>query len=321
MNTKRMQLAQHNLRISDPGTSLAFYQDIIGMTLLAKRARGSETHYFLGFVEPGSEAAGVEAGLSHWQASCFLVLVHDPECLSADVRKQPDSGEGYWKISISVRDLDVARNRLIANSVQPDAARQVGDIAYLCHFDDPDGYCIELIQHDFLKNHEPEPENPIYRLGTCPSFLLVTYRVKDPLTSLRFYTELLGMRLLSRQVVEAKGFTLYFLACTEESPPHFDVEHVDNREWLWQRPYAMVELQHVWGTEAEKDFAYRVGSESGFDGISFELNYMDEFLEDIKGPAHNIETCEMDPILQTKTATIIDPDGFSIKLIDRSSSA
>ncbi len=320
MNTKRMQLAQHNLRISDPETSLAFYQDIIGMTLLAKRVHGSKTHYFLGFVEPGSEIAGVQVDLSQWQASCFLVLVHDPECLAADVRKQPDSGEGYWKISISVKDLDVARSRLIANSVEPDAARQVGDIAYLCHFDDPDGYCIELIQHDFLKNHKPEPVNSIYRLGTHPSFLLITYRVKDPLTSLKFYTELLGMRLLSRQVVEAKGFTLYFLACTEESPPLSDVEHVDNREWLWQRPYAIVELQHVWGTEADKDFAYRVGSESGFDGVSFEMNYMDDLLEEIKYQAHNVEICKKDAILQVKTATIIDPDGFSIRLIDRSSS-
>ena len=58
------------------------------------------------------------------------------------------------------------------------------------------------------------------------------------------------MKLLSIQPVKRYNFTLYFLAFTEEDPPILeDLEAVENREWLWQRPYSTLELQHRWGTE------------------------------------------------------------------------
>ena len=44
----------------------------------------------------------------------------------------------------------------------------------LCHFEDPDGYCIELIQHRMLDNHRARPANENYALGTETSFSLVT---------------------------------------------------------------------------------------------------------------------------------------------------
>ena len=313
----RVQLAQHTLRISDPESSIPFYQNHLGMSLLAQRVQGSATHYFLGFVEPGAGAALIEPDLAQWQPLCFLELVHDSQGLAADIRKQPDTSEGYWKIAISVRDVDVARNRLIANGVDVDNPRQIPDIAYLCHFNDPDNYCIELIQHDFLHNHVPEAENSAYSLGTPPTFSLITYRVKDAVKSLKFYEDVLGMRLLSRQVVESREFTLYFLAYTDEEPPHADIESVNNREWLWQRPYTMVELQHIWGTESQPDFAYRVGPESGFEGVSIGVKSFDDFLEKILAQNCEVEICDVDPILKVKTAAVTDPDGYSIRMIDK----
>lgn len=316
-NPDYTQLAHHSLRIADPEISLPFYTEKLGMTLLAQRALSGETRYFLGFVDSGAEETQTDLGVTQRQAICCLVLVHNPDGKAVDVRRQPDSGEGYWKMAISVKDLEIARNRLIGSGVEVDSPRQVGDIAYLCHFNDPNGYCIELIQHDFLKNHRPEPENPAYRLGNRPVFLLITYRVKNAETSLKFYTETLGMRLLSVQAVEARGFTLYFLACTDEVPPHADLEHVENREWLWQRPYTMVELQHVWGTERDAEFAYRVGSETGFEGVSLATNDFDDVVRLAGSQGHDIEVCDADPFLRQRTATVIDPDGFAIRLIDK----
>lgn len=52
------------------------------------------------------------------------------------------------------------------------------------------------------------------------------------------------MSLLSIQPVLQYNFTLLFLAFTTERPPHEDLEAVENREWLWQRPYTTLELQH-----------------------------------------------------------------------------
>ncbi len=51
------------------------------------------------------------------------------------------------------------------------------------------------------------------------------------------------MTLLSKQPVEPYGFTLYFLASCDESPPLSDLEAVENREWLWQRPYRTHDAQ------------------------------------------------------------------------------
>ena len=53
------------------------------------------------------------------------------------------------------------------------------------------------------------------------------------------------MKLLSIQKVEAYGFTLYFLAFTDETPPNEDLNSIEIREWLWQRPYTTIELQHI----------------------------------------------------------------------------
>jgi lactoylglutathione lyase len=310
-----LELAHHTLRILDPEISLRFYQDKLGMTLLAHRVNGGRSHYYLAYADGHAEVYD-DVTLTRWQGPCFLELVHD-SALVVDVRKQPDASEGYWKISIAVPDVDIARSRLVANNVAVDTPRQVADIAYLCHFSDPDGYCIELIQHDFQHNHHPESESSLYSLGTRPSFLLITYRVKEIERSLKFYRNLLGMRLLSKQVVESKGFTLYFLACTKEMPPSSDIESVDNREWLWKRPYPMVELQHIWGTEKTEEFSYRTSSESGFEGISFGVLKLEETLRRISQESNADVTCSIDQVLQLKTATVLDPDGYPIRLIGK----
>lgn len=313
------QLARHTLRIADPDNSLPFYQEILGMTLLSERSKDGETHYYMGFVESGAEWPQVDLSLTHRQHGCFLELVHDAKRAADDAQNQSvatEAAEGYWKIAISVTDVNVARDRLVENGVEVDMPRQVGDIAYLCHFNDPDGYCIELIQHKFMQNHQPEADNPNFKLGTHPSFLLITYRVKDAKASLNFYTELLGMKLLSKQTVEAKGFTLYFLAHTADELPDPDVEHVGNREWLWQRPYTMVEFQHVWGTEDDAEFTYRVDSGSGFEGIGFVTNRMTELRQKLESHGYRTEASNDDALLRSLTATVCDPDGYSIRLID-----
>ena len=58
------------------------------------------------------------------------------------------------------------------------------------------------------------------------------------------------MKLLSIQDISAYGFCLYFLAFTSETPPvPSELESVENREWLWQRPYTTLEIQHRPGAQ------------------------------------------------------------------------
>jgi catechol 2,3-dioxygenase-like lactoylglutathione lyase family enzyme len=79
----------------------------------------------------------------------------------------------------------------------------------------------------------------------------ITLRCSNIEKSLEFYQEILGMKLLSIQQVEAYGFTLYFLAFTDETPPNEDLNSIEIREWLWQRPYTTIELQHIPGAKLQ----------------------------------------------------------------------
>ena len=65
------------------------------------------------------------------------------------------------------------------------------------------------------------------------------------------------------------GFTLYFLADQRESPPQPDLEAVENRPWLWRRPYTVLELQHRPAVAVEEGPHGLVGT-SGYLGTTFE---------------------------------------------------
>ena len=304
----KQSFLSHSLFVRDPEASLTFYQKALGMMPLAQCASDLGEHFYLGYPRRADESATVAKGM--------LELIHRPPPYALDIRQQPDPSEGYWKFSIAVADIDAAYASLCAYGAKVAPPFQVPDVAYLCHLQDPDGYCIELIQHTFQHNHSPAPLPLDDGLGSPATFSLSTYRIKDPVASLRFYRETLGMRLLSRQPVPSRGMTLYFLAYTDELPPHEDLEAVGNREWLWQRPYTQVELQHIWGTEQQADFHYRVGDVSGFDGINLLQGGWEEQMARI-AQAKQPSLQSRHPLFpDTKTITLKDPDGYSVRLID-----
>ena len=78
------------------------------------------------------------------------------------------------------------------------------------------------------------------------------------------------MRSMSIQPVRDRGFTLYFYTWSQERLPCPDLEAVENREWLWSRPYALVELQHLENrnTPLGKPNAY----DAGFAGFGYGLH-------------------------------------------------
>lgn len=234
----------------------------------------------------------------------------------------PSAKDGYWKIGITLSDVDRARHRLQSSGVSVSDPHQFLDIGYLCHLADPDGYCIELLQHDFAQNYRPSPPRHECKLGSAPTLGQITLRIKDPAASLRFYGEVLGMRLLCRQVVEPHRFTLYFLACTDEEPPDADLDAMENREWLWKRSYTMLELQHVWGTE-HTDFAYDKHEDDslGFWGISFATQDLPALIGELEDRGVHITTpLGFDPTLQANTALVLDPDGFRVRLAEMDTS-
>ena len=241
--------------------------------------------------------------------SISLELLHD---LNTDTQAcEFQSSDSYWKIGLTMADLAATREMLIAQGITVTELKQFRDIGYLCHLHDPDGFAIELLCHRFETSADTQSKHlPPLNLGQ------VTLRIANIEACLDFYQSVLGMKLLSRQAVEPHGFTLYFLASTTQTPPLSDIDSVGNREWLWQRPYTSLELQHVWGEAARRDeYTKHADGTAGFWGIGFDADAPESLIAPWAQRA-------LEPVL-TKDAhdgtclTGMDPDGNRVKVVRR----
>lgn len=225
-----------HLRVTNPAEQVAFYCDALGMA-------------DLGAGRVGYEGAG-QARLS-FEAGAGRYKHHD-----ADL---------YWKIALAVPDLDLACRQLASKDITTSDPHQFRDIGYLAHLTDPEGFQVELIQHTF---HGEPPTQTIDSdlLGGGPTLNLLTLRASE-ITSVSELTEALGMTLLSVQPVEPFGFTLYFYALTSDTPPNPDLHAVENRSWVYQRPYTVLEIQHL---HAADEIERRGVDEPGFVGFRLE---------------------------------------------------
>ncbi|MBY6056558.1 VOC family protein [Leisingera daeponensis] len=161
--------------------------------------------------------------------------------------------ERYWKLGICLPDLDTACEYLRQKGVEVSAPHQLRDIGYMAHLHDPEGFAIELLQHDFLGNRPEGAGDPALPLGGGAHVGQITLRTGDIAAELALHAE---MKLLSVQDVAEFGFDLHFLAFTGENPPDPDPRSVANREWLWQRPYTTLEFQHIAGAQLRDSPAF-----------------------------------------------------------------
>ncbi len=118
-------------------------------------------------------------------------------------------------------------------------------------------------------------------------------RVGDLDRSIRFYTEVLGMRLLRRQDYPAGQFTLAFVGYQDESEG------------------AVLELTYNWGVSH-----YEMGTAYGH--IAIEVDDVYKAAEDIRARGGKIIR-EPGPMNAGSTiiAFIEDPDGYPIELLAR----
>ncbi len=221
------------LRVMHPEKQKAFYRDMLGMLELDdRRLAYSPDEVALNFIQ-------------------------------AEARYVPQPNDLYWKIAISVPDINLAHRQLAARGVTCSEPKQFRDVGLLAHAQDPEGFVIELIDHWF-EGERPEMWIDESRLGGGPTLNLVTLRTDD---IARLESEILeaGMRPLSVQPVESHGFTLYFYAFTNERPPKPDLTAIENRTWVYQRPYSVLEIQHLRETEVQPP---RTNDGAGYESLS-----------------------------------------------------
>ena len=118
-------------------------------------------------------------------------------------------------------------------------------------------------------------------------------RVGDLERSLRFYTEVLGMRLLRRKDYPEGRFTLAFVGYGDETET------------------AVIELTHNWGVDK-----YELGNAFGHIAVAVDDAY--KACEEVKRRGGKV-TREAGPMKHGTTviAFIEDPDTYKIELIER----
>ncbi|HEX7672529.1 MAG TPA: lactoylglutathione lyase [Bdellovibrio sp.] len=84
-------------------------------------------------------------------------------------------------------------------------------------------------------------------------------RVRDPKTSLDFYTRILGMKLIRKVDFADWKFSLYFLAYVPEGTVIPEGDGSENARYVNGRE-SVLELTHNWGTEEKAETPYHNGN-------------------------------------------------------------
>lgn len=166
------------------------------------------------------------------------------------------------------------------------------------HFDQAEG----LTEH-----HDPATHSFVFNQ--------TMFRIKDPVRTLKFYTEVLGMTLIKRLDFDKMKFTLYFLASVP--PEQLNDWSSDSNQRLVQtfsRP-AMLELTHNWGDENDDSVSYHSGNEEpkGFGHIGFAVPNIDTACNRFESLGVEFKKKPNDGNIKG-IAFIQDPDGYWIEI-------
>lgn len=150
---------QTMLRVRDPKVSVAFYQDVLGMTLLDRYDfEGMQfSLYFMGYLAPGESIPSDKGERAQWVFGrpALIELTHnwgsESDPAFAGYHNGNSDPRGFGHIGISVPDVNAASARFESLGVEfvkrPDDGKMKG-IAFI---KDPDGYWIEILSPQSLK--------------------------------------------------------------------------------------------------------------------------------------------------------------------------
>lgn len=146
------------VRIKDPAKSLAFYRDLLGMTLVKRLdfPPMKFSLYFLGYIraEDGDIPEGDAARMTFtFRQRGLLELTHNWGTESEEGTVYHDGNSdprGFGHIGISVPDVYKACERLEAAEVDFVKRPDDGNMKGLAFVRDPDGYWVEILKANRL---------------------------------------------------------------------------------------------------------------------------------------------------------------------------
>lgn len=151
--TESFALNQTMLRIRDPQPSLAFYQDVLGMTLLQKLdfEEMKFSLYFLAYLGEGETIPGDPAERARFifNRETTLELTHnwgtESDAAFTGYHSGNDDPRGFGHIGVSVPDVAAACARFETMGVPFKKRPQDGKMKDIAFITDPDGYWIEIL--------------------------------------------------------------------------------------------------------------------------------------------------------------------------------
>lgn len=127
-----MKFLHTMIRVTDLDASIAFYTDVLGMSLL-ERVENPEYRYTLVFVGYENDPSGTAIELTYnWDTD------------------QYDMGTAFGHIALGVDDIYAACDKIktLGGNVTREPGPVKGGSTHIAFVKDPDGYQIELIQTD-----------------------------------------------------------------------------------------------------------------------------------------------------------------------------
>ncbi|MFT7460177.1 MAG: lactoylglutathione lyase [Planctomycetota bacterium] len=146
---------QTMFRIKDPDRSLAFYSDVLGMTLLKKLdfPEMKFTLFFLGYVRADDDPIpddSLKRAEYTFEQKALLELTHNWGTEKDEAFKGYHSGNddprGFGHIGLSVPDVYGACKRFEELDVEFVKKPDDGSMKGIAFIKDPDGYWIEILQ-------------------------------------------------------------------------------------------------------------------------------------------------------------------------------
>jgi lactoylglutathione lyase len=293
------------VRVKDPKVSLEFYKKHFGMNVVATLLVNELgfTNYFLAFNGVNS----VYKEKPWYDREGVLELCHNHGAENDESLKLNNGNvepyRGFGHICFSVEQLEAFCELLEADNVRFQKRLSDGrqkDIAFVL---DPDGYWIELIKNESVRQFSG-PKFSHIRLNHT------MIRIKDPVKSLKFYEGALGMTLLRTHEAPEAKFTNYFVGYKKD--PEFvrnSGEGVSNREGI-------LELTWNWGTEKDVSFKYHNGNDvpQGYGHIGITVPDVDEAMSRFESLNVGIKKRRTDGKMK-HIGFVVDPDGYSIEIL------
>ena len=177
---------------------------------------------------------------------------------------------------------------------------------------DPDGYWVELIARAPLPEtaHLTTTDTSSYRIAHT------MLRVKDPVPTLAFYRDVMGMELLREAQHPAAGFGVYFLGYPKWSEKYVP-EHIPEGVPGMAKPVFMeglLELTWNYGTEKEEGGVYWSGEGEGtrgFVSVGVSVGDLGGTAEYLVGKGWECEKM----VGEGEGLRVRDPDGYVVEVL------